>query len=647
MARWSRSRLRVFGVAALLGGSLLVAPVAAQAAPSPTPAADPPDRLVTTAQAKGRSAFHFEPGSGDRKAPYAFVSTGGTVTARELGDGKQAPVQAKSGAPVRAAAKTNAAAATYKTTLTIESDNWTAFRSFWALWNRDTWTHVPFEDPVDSLTATVDLPPGNYYATAMYGIYNVDSYLLTKAFTVTSAAQTVRLTESSAKEVALKADDSTARLDGSAIWMSLPNGDLVGFSGGYQGTRTYVTTASTAGTTLRAHQILVKSGSSAANPSPYRYDLVRSWAHPLPASPIATVATASLAKTTTTILQTGITGDAYYQSVPSFDEWTGAYVATRMRLPATFTEYVTPGVVMSGLVTTPFGGQQLDVGTRTLAAGTSPGITVGAGPLMPSRRKSKDDSERGGNKMYVLENMTLGDTAGHHGADSKVTTAITLRSGGKVLKTSDTVSLTADVPQGSQTYELEHVTTRATTWAQLSTKTTSEWAFTSEWQPVAAVLPLIDLAVTSSGLDQRNRAGAEPVRLTVVPSTRETGAPSTLDKVEWSDDDGQTWNDSPLTGTEASISVPATATFVSLRLTASNDQGGKLTRTVLRAFAGPATPGEEASGDTTISAVRVNGGANLAIGVGGSTTIPLTFTASDPSGIEAAGVRLWHGNYLT
>jgi len=28
---------------------------------------------------KGRSAFDFRPGSGDRNAPYAFVSTGGNV----------------------------------------------------------------------------------------------------------------------------------------------------------------------------------------------------------------------------------------------------------------------------------------------------------------------------------------------------------------------------------------------------------------------------------------------------------------------------------------------------------------------------------------------------------------------------------------
>lgn len=652
MARWSRSRLRNFGIglAALLGGSLLVSPAASYAVEEEPPRASAaaPDRIVTVARDKGRSAFRFEPGSGDRRAPYAFVSAGGTVRARQLGDGKRPAVQAKTGAPVRAAAQAGAAASTYKTTLTVDSQNWTAFHSLWNLWNRDTWTYVTIASPTDSLSTTVDLPPGNYYAAALYGIYGVDSYLLTKAFTVTNAAQTVHLAESSAKEVALKADDSTARSDASAVWMSLPNGDLVGFAGGYQNTRTYVTTASTAGTTLRVRQLLIKNGSTAVKPTPYRYDLVKSWPHPLPASPIATIATASLAKTTTTVRAQGITGDGWYQTVPSTGEWTGVFLATRMRFPATFTEYVTPGVTMSGLVTYS-SSQSLNLADRTLPAGTTAGRTVGAGPLVPGRRFYNDDSDRAANRLRIVENMTLGDAAGSRGADTSATTSMTLSSEGKVLKTSNTVSLSADVPQASQTYQLEQTTTRRVAWSQLSTMIRSEWTFASEWQPFTTTLPLMDLAVAASGLDQHNRAGSGAVGLTVVPSTRQTPAPSTVDKIEWSADDGATWTDLPLTaageGVEATIDVPAATTFVSLRMTAGNSLGGKLSRTVLRAFAGPAGPGEESAGSTTISGLQINGGNNIAIGVGGGAALTASFTATDPSGIAGGGVRLWHGTY--
>jgi len=139
------------------------------------------------------------------------------------------------------------------------------------------------------------------------------------------------------------------------------------------------------------------------------------------------------------------------------------------------------------------------------------------------------------------------------------------------------------------------------------------------------------------------------VRLTVTPSTRQTSATSTVDKLEWSTDDGGTWTELPLTasgaGVEASLEVPAAAAFVSLRVTASNDQGGALRRTVLRALAGPATAGDETVGGTTISNGVVNGGKALVVGTSGSAEFTATFTATDPSGIARAGLYLWHGDY--
>ncbi|PRY29295.1 hypothetical protein [Pseudosporangium ferrugineum] len=477
MARWFRSRLRTSGVVAvaLLGGSLLVLPAVSQAEErpaAPAPAAEhPADRLTTSPRAGGRSAFRFTPASGDSRAPYAFVSTGGTVRAQALGKPSATVAQAKSGAPVRAA-QARAAATTYKTTLTVKSENWTAWNKSLNLWNRDTWTYVPVTNPANSLSATVNLPPGNYYVAAMYGIYDVDSYMLTKSFTVKDKPQTVTLAETSAKEVAIKVDDTTARQDGSAVWMSLPNGDLVGFAGGY-GVRTYVTTASTPGTTLRVHEVLTKSGSSAAKPTPYRYDLVKSWAHPLPASPITTVKTSSLAKTTTTVRAPGTTMPGSYGTVPMTGEWTGAYVATSMRFPAVFTEYVTPGVTMSRMVS--YGDDRsLFPRDRSLAAGTSAGETVGAGPLAPGRRFYDDDSRRERNTLYFLENMTLGDAAGNRGADSGSTTSMRLSSGREVLGESPNGSLAVEVPSARQTYLLEQTSTQRAAWARLSTKVTSE-----------------------------------------------------------------------------------------------------------------------------------------------------------------------------
>jgi hypothetical protein len=657
MARWSRSRLRNIGIGAVavLGGSLLIIPAVSQAAEEPprrpaaaqAPASEP-DRITMMPGAKGRSAFQFEPGSGDTRAPYAFVSTGGTVRAQQLGGSVTPAAQAKTGAPQRPA-QAAAAAAAYKTTLTVDSQNWTAWNKFISLWNRDTWTWVPVTNPQNSLSATASLPPGNYFVAVMYGIYNVDSYLLTKSFTVKSAAQTVKLEEKTAKRVGFTVDDTTAQSDSSTVWISLPNGDLVGFAGGPK-TRNYVTTASLPGTTLRVHDVMTKAGSSALRPSPYRYDLVRYWPHPYPASPVKAVKTATLAKTSLTIRGQGTNTDGSYATVPMTGEWTGAYVPTSMRLPASITEYVTPGVNMGRLVD--YGaGQSIDLGYRTLSAGTAPGETVGAGPLSPVRRPGDNDSRREGSRMSISENSTLGDAAGHRGGDSSGTHSMTLSSGGTVLKTAVVPSLTVAVPQGEQTYELDHTMTRKVPWSQLSTKIRSEWTFTSQWSPVATDLPLIELGLSAGGLDQRNRAAAGPVPLTIKPSTRESSVPTTVDKVEWSLDDGATWTELPLTTAgdgvvEVTPDMPAGAAFASLRITAGNEQGGALRRTVLRAVAGPATAGDESAGTTTISNVKINGGKALLPGVeGGQIEISSTFTATDPSGIADAGLYLWHGSY--
>jgi hypothetical protein len=658
MARWSRSRLRAFGVGAVacLGGSLLIIPAVSHASDVPLslkPVSAPvPDKIATVMGKAGHSAFQFKAGSGDHDAPFGFVSAGGTVSARRLGSASSPMVQTKVPAP-KSTAKVpaaKAAAATYATTLTIDSANWSAQNKLINVWNTDTWSYVSFTNPPNSLSATAKLAPGHYYATAMYGVYQYADYLLAKSFTVTAAAQTVHLTESAAKQVALTVDDTTAHEDMSSIWISLPNSDLVGFAGGPQ-TKTYVSTASVAGTTLRAHNILTRTGSTALSPSPYRYDLVKSWAHPFPAAPTLAIKTASLAKTTTTIRAQGVTVDGDYQTVPVLGEWTGVFLPTTMRLPASFTEYVTPGVTFSR--NADYGDQMnedLILADRTLPVGVSTGETVGAGPLAPGRQGNSPVSNRSGDKLLIYPGSTLGDTAGHAGFDSSGTTQSLLSTGGDQLRPTTPDGSTWAVSPDEQTYQLDQTYQRKVAWSQLSTKISSEWTFASSGSD-PGTLPLMDVGFTSAGLDNRNRAGSAPVVLTLKPSTRFSGAASTVDKVEVSYDDGVTWDEVPLTavdgGGQVSLTVPATAAFVSLRISAGNADGGTLRRTITRALAGPATAGDETIGSTTISNVKVNNGVALVPTAVGTLSFPVTFTASDPSGVARAGLYLWHGSYNT
>lgn len=67
-------------------------------------------------------------------------------------------------------------------------------------------------------------------------------------------AQTVVLAQSAAKEIALRVDDPTAQHSASAVWVSLPNGDLMGSDGGCRNT----TDAVSAGVTSFADYIDVR-----------------------------------------------------------------------------------------------------------------------------------------------------------------------------------------------------------------------------------------------------------------------------------------------------------------------------------------------------------------------------------------------------
>lgn len=60
---------------------------------------------------------------------------------------------------------------------------------------------------------------------------------------------------------------------------------------------------------------------------------------------------------------------------------------------------------------------------------------------------------------------------------------------------------------------------------------------------------------------------------------------------------------------------------------------------------GAVTPADEALGDTTISSVVINGGKDLAVGTTTTSTVKVTFTVTDPAGVDLENnlAILWHG----
>ncbi|WP_413758531.1 hypothetical protein [Streptomyces sp. MMBL 11-3] len=595
-----------------------------------------------------------------RATRYAVASLDGTVSVRRTGrtaadsTTTRLPVAARSTKAKAAAASAAApaAAASYTVKLNITHAD-VASKSYY-VWDRTSWTSYAVKNDPTGDSGTVKLPPGDYFAVALHDDWMEPSYLLTSSFTVGSAAKTVNFDQRAAKETAIRTDDTTATRQASAVWISVPGGGLAGFAGSASG-KVYVTPFSVSGVSLRLHELLGKAGSSVSAPSPYRYDLTHSFTGTVPASPVKTVRTSSLAKTVTQVAGQGTRTTATLQSVPSFGEWTGVYIGSSVPAAGPVTEYSTPGITYSRLFSYGPGDMTLDLPDRTLSAGTGADETVGAAPAQPVRREH-GGSQRNSGKMWLYEPHTFGDAAGHAGTDGRATYSYRLSSSdGTTYAQADgldayaTLSSSA-LPSQQKTYTLDQTVRRHVPYSRLSTQVRTEWTFRSDYTS-GGELPLIDTRLAVPGLDALGRASAGPVRVDTGATTRNTDGVDVNTRVTGlasSTDDGATWTDVPVAADgSATVDVPATASFVSLRVTATDDEGNSLRRTVTRAFAGPAPQGDETVGATRVSGVVVNGGKAVELSDQPLQEFTAKFTATDPSGIAGGDMYLYKGSYDT
>ncbi|WP_338684348.1 hypothetical protein QD712_28625 [Streptomyces acidiscabies] len=577
-------------------------------------------------------------------AHYSIASTNGTVSVRAAGDRTTTEL------PTTARPRTThtAAASTYPVKLTITNVPSVQSKLFY-VWDRKTWTPYLVDSDAPGASATVKLPPGDYFAVALRSDWQQPSYLLTSTFTVGTAARTVAFDQRAAKETALRTDDPTAVRQSSAVWIGVPGGDLAGFAGGGDG-KVYVTPFSVPGVSLRVHDVLGRKGTSASTPSPYRYDLTHSFTTTVPASPIVTVRTSALARTVTKVGAPGTRAPAFLQSSPSFNEWTGVYIGSYVPVAGSVTEYVTPGIAYSRFLSTD--PSTLSLPDRTLPAGTTAGETLGAAPLQPLRSRW-GGSERYAGKIRLTERQSFGDTAGHEGLDSQATYAYRLTSSDGVtyaqaqgLDAYATLT-SASLPATKTAYALDQTVHRRVPNSRLSTDVHNEWTFSSD-STSGRELPLIDARLTVPGLNGYGRAATGPVRIEASATTRAVTTSTRVTGLAWSTDDGTTWTDLPLAADgSTTLTVPATVSYVSLRVTADDDQGGTLRRTITRAFAGPAPRGDEKAGATRISNVVVNGGRPVKLTYEPLQDFEATFTATDPSGIAGGGMYLYKGAYDT
>ena len=175
-------------------------------------------------------------------------------------------------------------------------------------------------------------------------------------------------------------------------------------------------------------------------------------------------------------------------------------------------------------------------------------------------------------------------------------TTVVLANGQEIGKRGDIAGLgTFDLPAGPGTFTVVADANRPAASSlepALSTHTRAEWTFrAAAGTGERAALPFLDIR-WSLPLDAHNRAATGPVRGGVTVATQ-PGAKASRTKsvtVEVSYDEGQTWKKATVsrTGDHFEVRLPGggpAGGYASLRATATDQAGNKVTETVTRAYA--------------------------------------------------------------
>jgi hypothetical protein len=209
------------------------------------------------------------------------------------------------------------------------------------------------------------------------------------------------------------------------------------------------------------------------------------------------------------------------------------------------------------------------------------------GPNVTQPSWAGDWASRQGDHIGAYVPM-FGDGAGHPGFSTTDTDTQSLFQGN--TKIGDGYEF--DVPPGPATYRLDRTSTRSTP-HNFSTSVSASWTFRSghvageDFQR----LPLSSVRF-SPKLDDLNRApGGCRFEIPVTVEHQPDSSAGTARKVtvDVSYDDGRTWRKATLRGSGdhrvATVDHPSKGGFVSLRTSATDSRGNKVTETLIRAYA--------------------------------------------------------------
>ncbi|MBB4903964.1 S8 family serine peptidase [Actinophytocola algeriensis] len=269
-----------------------------------------------------------------------------------------------------------------------------------------------------------------------------------------------------------------------------------------------------------------------------------------------------------------------------------------MALPATVTEYYTPGVPWENvfyevvdLEILQIASDSFQLDPKVYRAGrTTERWNVGVrGPAMPRNPYGAHHTAgRTGDELAVELPLLADQDPGRIGYPAGGGSLTLLRDGEVVDEQPSASYGVFDVGPGQAVYTLRANHER--TGARLSTQVSAEWTFTSGHTAEPTALPLLAVRFAPD-LDDRNAAPAGKRFAIPVYVQRNgsgvagVGAPA----VEVSYDDGRTWRKAKVSRDHgrwrATVDHPAGAEFVSLRSSVSDRDGNAQRQTVIRAYA--------------------------------------------------------------
>ena len=262
----------------------------------------------------------------------------------------------------------------------------------------------------------------------------------------------------------------------------------------------------------------------------------------------------------------------------------GASTPIPFRLPSVRTEYRSTGDAVSWQDQFGEDGLSLTVSptTRYRAGVTYPKIWNHAvfAPDATSAPVRTGNTVEGGVLLF-------GDGAGNEGFSAVDRTRIALYSGGDLIGETPEDYATFTVPPGESGYRLEQSATRSAP-HRLSTSVDGVWTFRSATSAEPVRLPISTVRF-SPPVDPENVAPAGRPFMIPVQVVRGSAQPNRVLTVEFSADDGKTWQAATVTGAgdkrTVRVTNPAGPGYVSLRAHATDTAGNTAVITAIRAYA--------------------------------------------------------------